>query len=79
MAWFLFQWTEHNIDYIAQHGISQDDFEEVVQHPVARGRSRRSAQRAAWGYTPDGRYIMAIYEMIDPVTVFPVNAFEVEE
>ena len=31
------------------------------------------------GYTPDGRLIVAVYEILDSVTVYPVTAYEVEE
>lgn len=33
----------------------------------------------AWGYTLDGRYIMAFYEHLDDVTVNPITAYEVPE
>ena len=33
----------------------------------------------AWGYTRDGRYIIAVYQKIDFATVLPVTAYEVSE
>lgn len=47
--------------------------------PSSKGRSRSSNLPAVWGYTPDGRYIMAVYEKLDEVTVLPVTAYEVPE
>jgi hypothetical protein len=32
-----------------------------------------------FGYTPDGRYIVVIYEVVDADTVIPVTAYEVQE
>jgi hypothetical protein len=34
---------------------------------------------AAWGYTGDGRYIIAVYQKLDFVTVIPVTAYDVPE
>jgi len=79
MAFFSFIWTDEIVAHIAEHGISQDDFEQVVSNPVRRGTSRSSGLPAAWGYTEDGRYIMAVYEEIDDITILPVTAFEVPE
>ena len=35
--------------------------------------------RLAFGFTPDGRYILVVFEQIDKMTVYPVTAYEVEE
>ena len=64
MAYFEFLWTDENVEYIADHGISQDDFEYVVCSPDSKGYSHSSGLPAVWGYTADGRYIMAVYEDI---------------
>jgi hypothetical protein len=64
---------------MGQHGVSQDDFEHVVCNPSSQGYSRSSGLPAAWGYTSDGRYIIAIYEELDEVTLLPVTAYEVAE
>jgi hypothetical protein len=43
---------------------------------------RQLSQRelpVAWGYTSDGRYIIAVYEHVDELTVIPVTAYEVPE
>ena len=79
MAFFSFLWTDEIVEHVAEHGLSQDDFEDVVNRPVRRGISRSSGLPAAWGYTEDGRYIMAVYEEIDDITILPVTAYEVPE
>ncbi len=79
MAYFEFLWTGENIEHIAEHGLSQDDFERVFCNPRSKGVSRSSGLPAVWGYTQDGRYIMAIYEPLDEVTILPVTAYEVPE
>ena len=79
MAFLDFQWTDESIEHIAEHGVSQDDFEQVVCYPDSKGFSRSSRLPAAWGYTEDGRYIMAVYQELDELTVLPVTAYEVPE
>ena len=79
MPFLDFLWTDEAIEHVGEHGISQEDFEEVVCRPVGKGFSRSSRLPAAWGYTADGRYIMAVYEELDAQTVLPVTAYEVPE
>ena len=79
MAYFDFLWTDEIVDHIAQHGISQVDFEHVVCYPFSKGYSQSSGLPAIWGHTPDGRYIMVVYEELDETTILPVTAYEVPE
>ena len=77
--WLDFFWNDGNIEHIAEHGISQDDFEHVVCNPESKGFSRSSGLPACWGYTSDGRYVMAVFEELDDDTIMPVTAYEVSE
>lgn len=79
MPFLAFQWTDETVEHIAELGISQEDFERVVCHPYCKGFSRRSRLPAAWGYTDEGRYVMAVYEELNELTVLPVTAYEVPE
>ena len=79
MPYFEFLWTDAIVRHLAEHEISQEDFERVVCRPSSKGYSRSSGLPAAWGYTPDGRYIVAVYEELDEVTILPVTAYEVPE
>jgi len=79
MSYYEFLWNQEIIQHIAEHGLSQDDFEHVVCNPARKGVSRSSGLTAAWGYTRDGRYVMAVYEALDVVTLLPVTAYEVSE
>lgn len=67
------------MEHLAEHGISPDDFEQLVCDPLTKGLSRSSGLPAVWGYTADGRYIIAVYEEIDEITILPVTAYEVPE
>ena len=79
MPHFEFVWFEEVVEHLAEHGIDCDDFEELVCWSKDRGFSRSSGLPAVWGWTRDGRHVMAVYEFIDAVTVKPVTAFEVAE
>jgi hypothetical protein len=79
MPYLEFLWTRESVRHIAEHGVSQPDFEAVVMHSKNRGLSRRSMLPVAWGYTSDGRYILAVYEHVDDIIVRPVTAYEVPE
>lgn len=57
MDFLAFVWTDDIVEHLAEHGISQDDFEHVICNPVSKGLSRSTKLPVAWGYTPDGRYI----------------------
>ena len=79
MAYLDFLWNNEIVNHLAEHGITRDDFEHVVCHPQSKGYSRSSGLPAAWGHTPDGRYLMAVYEELDDMTILPVTAYEVPE
>ncbi len=79
MAYFEFLWTDPIVEHVDEHGISTEDFEDVVCRPVSTAKSRSSGLPAAFGYTQDGRYIIAVYEMLDETTIIPVTAYEVTE
>jgi hypothetical protein len=79
VAYHDFLWPDEIVEHVAEHGVSQDDFEHVVGNPVRRGVSRSSGLPVTWGYTEDGRYLMTVYREIDDMTILPVRAYEVPE
>jgi len=82
MPYYEFIWNEEpggNVEHIAQHGLTPEDVEEVVFNPVDRDVSQSSGLPLVFGFTPDGRYIMVVYEQIDDVTIYPVTAYDMEE
>jgi hypothetical protein len=79
MPWYLFLWDPETEEHLAQHGITPDEFEEVVCNPDSVGESRSTGRPIAFGYTTTGKYLACLYELIDPDTVLPVTAYEVEE
>jgi uncharacterized DUF497 family protein len=79
MPCYDFLWTDEIVRHVAEHGISQEDFEHVACNPSSKGYSRSSGLPAAWGYTTDGRYVVVVYEELDHVTILPVTAYRVPE
>lgn len=82
MSYYQFVWNDEpggNLEHIAEHGLTQDDVEEVFFNPLDRDVSRSSGLPIVFGLTPDGRYILVVYEQIDEITIYPVTAYEVEE
>jgi len=67
-----------NVQHIAEHDITKDEVEEVLDNPDGIESSRSSGHPIAFGETSTGRLIAVIYEEIDEDTVYPVTAYEVE-
>ncbi len=77
MPYFEFLWSEETIDHLAEHDVSQDEFERIVQSPVSTSESYSSGLPAAFGYTDDGRFVICVFEHLDSVLVLPVTAYEI--
>ncbi|MGD9854251.1 MAG: hypothetical protein AB7U20_04795 [Planctomycetaceae bacterium] len=78
MPFYFYQWNAVNIRYLAQHDVSQDEFEEVVGNPEVSEESRSSGRFIALGTTAMGSSLCCVYEMLDDVTVYPFTAYEIE-
>ena len=72
--WSDFRWIEWNLAKIAEHGVTVDECEWVVE----ANKPRRSGDKfIAVGRTRSGRRIKVIYVMDDPMTVFVITAYPV--
>jgi len=83
MPWFDIVWDESlphgNVAHLAEHGVTQQEAEEVLMNAFVREKSRSSGRWIAFGRTLEGRELAVVYEMIDPITVLPVTAFDLNE
>ena len=79
MPFFLFQWDGENEAHLAEHGVTRDEFAEVVCDPDHVETSRTSGRPIAFGYTSTGKYLACVYELLDETTVYAITAFEPEE
>jgi len=78
MPYYFFIWTDENIRHLAEHGVTQEEFEAVVCSPESTDVSRSSGLPVAFGYTDEGRELACVYEVFDESEVFPITAYEVE-
>lgn len=84
MKYSSFFWDEDddpngNVQHIAEHDLTVEDVETVLIAPTGEGHSNSSGLPAVWGYVPDGRFIIAVFEEIDKDTIRVVTAYEVPE
>ncbi len=80
--WLQIIWNEEpggNVEHIDEHGLTPTDVEAVLLSPHRRGKSRSSGQPCVFGYTPDGSYLVVVFEQIDKDTIYPVTAYEISE
>lgn len=70
---------DENVEHIAEHGLDTEDVEHVLEHPHSKEASESTGRPCAFGFTPDGRFIIVIYEEIDEDTIYPITAYEVPE
>ena len=68
-----------NLPHIWEHELTKSDVEWVLENPESESVSRESGRPCVFGYTPDGEYIIVIYEQIDEGTVYPITAYPVPE
>ena len=81
-AWTHIIWgstPRGNVEHIEEHGLEPEEVDYVLLNFTAMGRSQTSRRPCVFGYTPDGRYIIVVYEVIDEDTIIPWTAYEVAE
>jgi uncharacterized DUF497 family protein len=66
-----------NVQHCADHGVTRDEVEEVLENPTDVGFSRSSGRPVVFGDTGTGRHLMVVYERVDATTVYPITAYEV--
>ena len=68
-----------NVEHIAEHDLTADDVEHVLRNPSDAGTSRSTGFPTVWGYTPDGRFIIVVYETVTENALRVITAYEVPE
>jgi hypothetical protein len=64
------------VAHVEEHDLTTDEVDHVLRNHDATGSSRSSGRPCVYGFTPDGRYIIVIYEEVDDA-VFPITAYDV--
>lgn len=76
MEWVHIHWDPSpggNIGHIEEHDLTTDDVDYVLENYESTSSSDSSGCPCVFGYTPDGRYSIVVYEE-DNDTVIPVTA-----
>jgi len=76
--WDLDDDPHGNVEHIAEHGITKEEVDEVLENPEGIESSCSSGRPIAFRETSTGRIIAVVYEEIDEDTVYPITAYEVE-
>jgi hypothetical protein len=81
MPYVLFVWNDGLIEYVGQHGVTPDEFEEVVLNAKTIHRSRTSGNPIVFGPTSTGKFLACVFEYTGPdqLEVLPVTAYEIDE
>jgi uncharacterized DUF497 family protein len=79
VPWYEFIWDDENEEHLDQHGVTPEEFVEVVCDPDRVGKSRSSGRPIAFGPTSTGRYLACVYELLDESTVYPITAYDAED
>ena len=69
---------EGNVQHIAEHGLTMDEVEYVLDHAAAEATSVSSGRPCRFGYTSSREYIIVIYEQVDDM-IYPITAYHVPE
>lgn len=77
IIWDLDDDPEGNVQHCAEHGVSKEEVEEVLQNATDEDVSDSSGRPVAFGDTSTGRHLMVGYDEIGEDSVYPVTAFDV--
>jgi len=80
VIWDLEDDAEGNVQHIAEHGVTADEVEEVLEgHFNEATVSASSGNPITFGWTSTGKYLAVVFErvQIDPPMAFPITAYPV--
>lgn len=70
-----------NVRHIAEHGVTMDEVEEVLEDPDSSTVvSKSSGRPITFGETAAGRYLAVVWEtaLDDPLTIYPITAYDAQ-
>ena len=82
VIWDLEDDVQGNFQHIAEHDITPEEVEEVLNDRHSQTACSESSGRPiTFGWTAGGRYLAVIWELVDadPLVVYPVTAYEAPE
>lgn len=82
MPWFRYFWSDEprdNVEKLADHGLTADDFQFVFENCESEDASYTSERLIRFGHTRDGRFVAVVFEWDEvDVSVIPVTAYEID-
>lgn len=78
--WDLDEEPDGNVQHIAEHDVTKEEVEEVLDNRLnPTDQSHSSGRPVTFGWTSTGKHIIVIWEQVqdDPLTAYPVTAYEV--
>ena len=82
VIWDLEDDPQGNIQHIAEHDVTPEEVEEVLNDRHSRTvYSASSGRPITFGWTASERYLAVVWEVADeePLTVYPITAYPVPE
>lgn len=82
VIWDLEDDPRGNFQHIAEHGVTADEVEEVLNDWQGQtAYSVSSGLPITFGWTSRGRHLAVVWELVDdePLTAYPVTAYPVPE
>jgi uncharacterized DUF497 family protein len=82
VIWDLEDDPRGNAWHIAEHGVTPEEVEEVLNDWHSQTTYSASSGRAiTFGWTAAGRYLAVVWEVADdePLTIYPVTAYPAPE
>ena len=81
IVWDLDDDPDGNVQHIAEHDLSMEEVEDVLYAAEEVLASQSSGRPITFGETRTGRHIAVVFDVIDedPLAVYPVTAYEIDE
>lgn len=82
VIWDLDDDPRGNLRHIAEHDITAEEVEEILEDRHSRTvYSVSSGRPITFGWTAGGRYLAVVWELVegDPLVVYPVTAYPAPE
>jgi uncharacterized DUF497 family protein len=77
IIWDLGDDSDGNVQHCAEHGVTKEEVEEVLQKPTDADISWSSGRPVVFGDTATGRRLMVVYETVERDAIYPITAYEV--
>jgi len=80
IVWDLDDDPDGNVQHIAEHGVTVEEVEDVLRGTEEVVASHSSGRPITFGETSTGKYLAIVFDIVeeDPLSVYPVTAYETE-